>query len=226
MVSPPRADARNEPLAVPVRRWWTRLSSAHILIFSAGVLAFIANLAVLRADASPPLVAVATTDLLPGTAFDSARHAEFVPMQTSDDVLARLVTGQHAESVDGMVVSTRIPEGSPVGIGSLVDVQESAGRRLMSIPIERARAAGGQIETGDTVDVIAVDDGMAKFVAVGLEVVALPTNRSSSFAGTNAYHIVVAVEAGTSLDLASALHGSSLHVVRSTGAPAPGVTDD
>jgi hypothetical protein len=67
VVSSSRADAGNEPLAVPVRRWWTRLSSAHILIFSAGTLAFIANLAVLRPPALPPNVAVATRDLLPGT---------------------------------------------------------------------------------------------------------------------------------------------------------------
>lgn len=45
MVTSPRVDAGNEPLAVRVRRWWKRPSSAPILIFAAGAPAFIASLA-------------------------------------------------------------------------------------------------------------------------------------------------------------------------------------
>lgn len=44
MVTSPRVDAGSQPFAVQVRRWWTRPSSAHILILAAGDPAFIARL--------------------------------------------------------------------------------------------------------------------------------------------------------------------------------------
>lgn len=219
MVATPRVEGGSEPLAVPLRRWWTRLSSAHILIFSAGVLAFIANLAVLRPAADPPLVAVATADLLPGTVFDSGVHAEFVPMSVDGDVLSHLVTQQRRAVVDGSVVTSRVPEGSLIGLAALVDADGAPGQRLMSIPIERERAAGGRLVAGDLIDVISSDGGVAQFVATGLEVVAVPEARSGSFSASSGYHVVVAVDAESSLALASVLQGTTVHLVRATGAP-------
>lgn len=221
MVATPRVDGGNEPLAVPKRRWWTRLSSAHILIFSAGVLAFIANLAVLRPASDPPLVAIAATELLPGTVFDTSTHAEFVPLPADSDVLAHFVTQQHEAISDGSVVTSRVPEGSPIGLAALVDAEAAPGGRLMSIPIERERAAGGRLLAGDLVDVISSDGGVAEFVATGLEVVAVPEPRSGSFSASAGYHIVVAVDAESSLALASVLSGTTVHIVRATGAPPP-----
>lgn len=218
MVATPRVDGGNEPLAVPLRRWWTRLSSAHILIFSAGVLAFIANLAVLRPVADPPLVAVAAADLLPGTVFDSSVHADFVAVTADSDVLSHLVTQQHRSVADGRVVTSRVPEGSPIGLAALVDARAAPGERLMSIPIERERAAGGRLVSGDIVDVIASSSGSAEFVATGLEVVAVPESRSGSFSASTGYHVVVAVDANSSLALASALQGTTVHLIRATGA--------
>lgn len=229
MVATPRVDGGNEPLAVPVRRWWTRLSSAHILIFAAGVLAFIANLAVLRPGTDPPLVAVAASDLLPGTVFDSTVHAEFVPLTAEPDVLAHLVTRQHRSLADGSIVTGRVPQGSPVVLAALVEATVSPGSRLMSIPIDRDRAAGGQLVAGDLVDVIASEGGQARFVATSLEVVAVPEARSGSFSGSTGYHVVVAVDPDSSLALAAALTGSNLHLIRATGAAPvaaePGASD-
>lgn len=219
MVATPRVDGGNEPLAVPLRRWWTRLSSAHILIFSAGVLAFIANLAVLRPAGDPPLVAVAATDLLPGTVFDSSVHAEFVTVSADGEVLSHLVTQQHRAVADGSVVTSRVPEGSPIGLAALVDAEAAPGQRLMSIPIERERAAGGRLVAGDLIDVISSDGGVAQFVANGLEVVAVPETRSGSFSASTGYYVVVAVDADSSLALASVLQGTTVHLVRATGAP-------
>lgn len=219
MVATPRVDGGNEPLAVPMRRWWTRLSSAHILIFSAGVLAFIANLAVLRPASDPPMVAIAAMDLLPGTVFDSSVHAEFVPLPADGDVLSHLVTQQHKTLADGSVVTSRVPEGSPIGMAALIDAEAAPGKRLMSIPIERERAAGGRLVAGDSIDVISSDSGIARFVATGLEVVAVPESRSGSFTSAAGYHVVVAVDAESSLALASVLNGTTVHLVRATGAP-------
>ena len=221
MVTAPRVDAGNDPLAMPVRRWWTRLSSAHILIFSAGALAFIANLAVLRPSEIPPSVAVAATDLLPGTVFDPAFHVAYVPMETDTGVLSRLVTEEAAASLVGHVVVHRVSEGSAVAVDALIASATADGRRIMSLPIDVERAAGGSLAAGDRVDVIAVEGGSAHYVAAGLEVVGVPEARSGSFSANGAYHVVVAVDAATALQLAVAMDTSEIQMVRSTGSPAP-----
>ncbi|MEX2279849.1 MAG: hypothetical protein WEA76_07140, partial [Acidimicrobiia bacterium] len=220
VVAQPRVDARNEPLAVPMRRWWTRLSSAHILIFSAGALAFIANLAVLRPAELPPNVAVAVSDLLPGTIFDPTLHVEYVPMVTDTELLSRYVTEGVVDPLAGHVVANRVPAGTALSFESLVASRVADGRRIMSLPIDRERAAGGTLVVGDVVDVIAVEDEAARFVASGLEIVALPEARSGSFTGSTGYHIVLAVDAATALELSAAMEQSSIQVIRSTGSPA------
>lgn len=225
MASPPRVDAGNEPLAVPVRRWWTRLSSAHILIFSAGALAFVANLAVLRPAELPPAVAIATIDLLPGTVFDPARHVDFVPMASDDVVLAQFVSEDTAGSLMGHVVDQRVSAGTVLPYGFLVESQERDGRRIMSIPIDPERAAGGTLAIGDLVDVIAVERGEARYIVVGLEIVALPESKSGSFTGSAAYHVTVAVDSVAALELSAALESTSIQIVRSTGSPPPSVLE-
>jgi Flp pilus assembly protein CpaB len=219
----PRVDAGNEPLAVPKRRWWTRLSSAHILIFSAGALAFVANLAVLRPSELPPRVAVAAVDLLPGALLDPDRHVEFVPMSTDSTVLASFISEAVIDSVRGRVVSRRIDAGEVVVHHALAASDELDGLRLMSLPIDSARAAGGTIDVGDIVDIIAVERGTARFVLTATEVVALPAERSNSFAAASGYHVVLAVDAGGALALSAAMDAAHLHVVRSTGSPDPDV---
>jgi len=221
VVTQPRVDAGNEPLAVPVRRWWTRLSSAHILIFSAGVLAFIANLAVLRPAELPPNVAVAKSDLLPGTVFDPVRHVEFVPMDTDPELVSRFLNDSSVADVTGHIVSARVPAGTALTYESLVARPDGEGRRIMSLPIEPERAAGGSLVVGDVVDVIAVRDGMARYVVTALEIVGLPETRNGSFAGSSGYHVVLAVDAEAGLELSAALDTSTIHVIRSTGSSAP-----
>jgi Flp pilus assembly protein CpaB len=221
VVTKPRVDAGNEPLAVPVRRLWTRLSSAHILIFSAGVLAFVANLAVLRPSELPPNVAVAASDLLPGTVFDGARHVEFVPMETDPELVSRFLTDSSVAEMTGHIVAARVPEGAALTYEALVAQPDGDGRRIMSLPIEPERAAGGSLVVGDVVDVIAVRDGLARYVVTGLEIVALPETRTGSFTGSSGYHVVLAVDAEAGLELSAALDTATIHVIRSTGSSAP-----
>jgi hypothetical protein len=222
VVSLPRVGAGNEPLAVPVRRWWTRLSSAHILIFSAGALAFVANLAILRPAELPPNVAVASVDLLPGTIFDSVLHVDFVPMTTDPGVLGSLVLD--SGSFDGKIVNRRIEAGALLPRAALVEPGGLGGRRVMSLAVDPERAAGGNLVVGDFVDVIAVESGQARYVVTGLEIVALPEQRSSSFASSGRYHLVVLVDAESALELSAALDSSSIQVIRSSGS-APLLSD-
>jgi Flp pilus assembly protein CpaB len=218
VVSSSRADAGNEPLAVPVRRWWTRLSSAHILIFSAGALAFIANLAVLRPPALPPNVAVASSDLLPGTVFDPVRHVEYLPMTTDPELLARFVTEDTVSNLAGRVLAGRVDEGEALSFSNLVEAATDDGRRIMSLPIERERAAGGTLSVGDRIDVIAVEAGVARYVVSGVEVVAVPDTKGS-FTGSSSYHVVLAVDAVSALELSVVMETATIQVIRSTGSP-------
>lgn len=218
VVTQPRVGARNEPLAVPVRRWWTRLSSAHILIFSAAALAFIANLAILRPSELPPSVAVASVDLLPGTVFDPSRHVRFVPLATDDEVQEQFVHEAGVDALDGHVLTARISEGAPLTYDGLVRSRVD-GRRIMSIPIDVERAAGGALVSGDRIDIVAVESGSARYVAHAIEVVATPENSTRGFSASSGFHLVVAVDAPTGLDIAAALDTGTLHVIRSTGSP-------
>lgn len=221
MVAVPRVDARNEPLAVPVRRWWTRLSSAHILIFAAGALAFIANLAVLRPAELPPRVAVAVTDLLPGTVFRPDLHVEYVPMTTDSELLSRWVIEENGASFAGRVVRSRVTEGSVLAMEALDEPGTSDGQRIMSLAIERERAAGGVLQAGDFVDVVAVEAGEARYVETGLEVVAVPDPGAGSFTAGGKYHVVLVVDAESALRLAAAADTSAIQLIRSTGSAAP-----
>ncbi|HSJ27731.1 MAG TPA: hypothetical protein VLB67_05925 [Acidimicrobiia bacterium] len=216
MDTSPRADAGHEPLAVPIRRWRTRPSSAHILIFAAGALAFVANLALLRPDAAPPEIAVASRELLPGTVFDPARDVEFVPMSTDPSVLAGFLPDAWVDRFEGHVVTDRIPSGSPVRLMDLTP-QSNGDRMVMSLPLDRSRAVGGRLIAGDVVDVIVVDRGDARFVATGVEVVGVPDPSGGSFAGSTGYHLVLAVDSDTALDLSAAAETSAVQVIRSTG---------
>lgn len=210
---------------MPVRRWWTRLSSAHILIFSAGALAFVANLAVLRPAELPPEVAVAAVDLLPGTVFDPERHVDFVPMTADEAVLSQFVSEDTAVALVGHVVDGRVSAGSVLRYEALVASAERDGRRIMSIPIDAERAAGGTLAVGDLVDVVAVERGGARYIVVGLEVVAIPESKSGSFTGSSAYHVTVAVDSVAALELSAALESATIQLVRSTGSPAPTVLE-
>ncbi len=218
MVSLPRVGAGNDPIAVPVRRWWTRLSSAHILIFSAGALAFVANLAILRPAELPPYVAVASVDLLPGTIFNSEIHVDFVPMTTDPGVLGSLVID--VGPLDGQVVNRRIDAGTLLPRAALAESGGVSGHRVMSLAVEPERAAGGNLVVGDLIDVIAVQSGQARYVVTGLEIVALPAQRSGSFASTSRYHLVVSVDAESALELSAAMDSSAIQVIRSTGSAA------
>jgi hypothetical protein len=88
----------------------------------------------------------------------------------------------------------------------------------MSIPIDVSRAAGGTIAVGDRVDVIAVDDGVAAFVVVDIEVVSIAADSAGALRSSD-HHLVVAIDANQALALAEAMAAGDINVIRSTGAP-------
>jgi Flp pilus assembly protein CpaB len=210
---------QDEPRAAPRsrRRVRGRISAGHWLMIVAGLLAGLLNVAILRGGDTTVRVAVAAQEITPGQVIgpDLVRYAS---VSAEDALLAALVPEADVESVFGAVATSRIGVGEPL-TRSAVD-RGATGLRTMSIPIDPAHAAGGGLQPGDRVDVIAVEGGGAAFIALDLEVVAVADRGPGALGAVGAYHVSVLVEAETALHVALAMRTSNVELVRSTGAAA------
>jgi Flp pilus assembly protein CpaB len=204
------------------RPLWSRISAPHLLIVAVGVAAFVANLAVLRSQDEMALVAVAASNLTPGTVFDSDRHVEFVEVAASSPLATAAITQGDAAAFEGRILSAPLAQGDLVARSQLIESAAEDELRAMSIPIDATNAAGGRIIVGDRIDVIAVENGTARYVLTGVEVIdRSDDSRGGSITGSRSFYVVVALDAEQALELAAALDGASIHVLRSTGAPSP-----
>jgi Flp pilus assembly protein CpaB len=215
-----------EPVRLPRRRWWTRVSGAQLVMVIAGTLAFLVNLTVLRARDDFVLVAVAAEDINPGIILDVSRHVELVELDAGSELVAPALARERLSEVEGMVVTAALRRGDLINASHLRPAAAPADRRAMSLPVDAANAAGGRIGVGDRIDVIAVDDGAARYVLVGAEVIGRSEEGgATSIAGSRAFFVVVAVDAVQALELAAAMDTSEIQVVRSTGASPPEHTE-
>ncbi|MFQ5522231.1 MAG: hypothetical protein ACE5F5_01450 [Acidimicrobiia bacterium] len=209
-----REAGTSQPVRRPSRR---RPSATHLLIGAVAVLAFTLNFLALRDRDATVMVAVASRHLMVGESL-SSDDLRFVPVAADFEALPSLVTEDQASAVRGWVLGRSIPEGGLVERSVLVEPGAPAGLRSMSIPASVEHAAGGSIGPGDRIDIIAVEDGVASYVARDLEVVGVSEGERGSLGGLGAFHIVVAVDEEQALRLAEAIDGASMEVVRSTGA--------
>lgn len=205
------------PTPLPKRPFWARVSGAHLLVVAAGILAFLANLMVLRGRVETIPVAVAADDLAAGVEL-GAEHIRFTEVDASAPAVSGLVNADTWERYRGWIVKVPIPSGTPLIPAVLGAPAATGGRRGMSIPVDVAHAAGGIVSVGDRVDVITVVDNEAAYVAKGLEVVAVPPQERSGFGGIGDYYLVVAVTGDQALAVAEAMAGGKIEVVLSTGA--------
>lgn len=212
-----------EPLPVGKRPWWSRASAAQIFMIVAGILAFIANLAILRARDDVVLVAVAATDINAGVAIQETAHIEYVELNGSDDVLAPLVTADEVAALTGFILSSPMQAGEMFVQRELVESVNPIDQRAIALAVGRDHAVGGDISIGDRVDVIWVDDDVAQYVVTGVEVIDTTNNERTggAFSASQAFSITVAVDDVQALELAEALNSGQIEVVRSTGADAP-----
>lgn len=219
----PRDEQRGRGSSRPGRRLVDRLSAGHWLVLIAGLLAGILNFALLRGDDEHVTVAVAADTIAPGQVI-SAADLTTARVDTDDGLLARLVPGTDIDSVVGSVAATRVAAGDPVPRSALHGPGATDLLRTMSLPIDPAHAVGGELRPGDRVDVIAVDEGRGRYIAEDVEVVGVADREGGGALGTHlgGYHLVLAVDATTALDLAMALRGDGVEVVRATGSASLG----
>lgn len=210
-----------EPRELPRRRLTSRIGLLHVVAMASGVIAFALILSWMRAQEQVVEVAVATETIRSGNLV--SRHLiEFVEVPAGGDLTAALLSPDEVTRLDGAVATRQITAGEPVLDSDLRGVEVPAGLRAMSLPVDPARAAGGELTVGDRVDVIGFAGPVARYVATDLEVIDVPGTQAGTFGASATFAVTVAVDDIQALAVATALHADDLHLLRSTGSP--GVT--
>ena len=201
----------------PIKPGRKRPSLAHILIILAAVLAFAFNYLALQARNSLVMVAVANETLSSGSILDSSAVG-MVAVPSDLSGLDGLIGEATLDEVDGYVVGISISVGDLIPRAALTEPASHDGLRLMSLPVDRDRAAGGSIGPGDRVDVISMVEGAPGLVATDLEVVQVADTTQGALSAGSTYYLVVALDTDEALALAGALESGVVNVIRSTGA--------
>jgi Flp pilus assembly protein CpaB len=204
------------PKRIRRRNPLTRVSAAHLLMVLAAVLAFATNLVVLRNLDQTRAVAVAAIDLPAGRQVE-ATHLRAVEVDVDEEVYARLIPWAEATMLVGQVTAHPIGEGVLVETGDFRDPSGPAGLRSMSIPIDAEHAVGGELGSGDRIDLILVGDEGPRYVLAAAEVLAVSPTGELGALTTGDFYIVVAVDADEALLVAEAIRDGRIEVIRSTG---------
>ena len=191
-----------------------RPARAHILMTLAALLTAVAVYVVLQ-DADPgQRVLVAVNELQAGTVVPPGA-VTVVTVDVGEEQAARLVPAAEADAVVGQVVTNHLAPGDLIGRSDLRGPSAPEDRRAIALPVPRARAVAGDLRTGDRVDVIAVEDGVARYVATGLPVIA---SGGGDGLDENSWSLTVSVDEQDALALARALADAEVTVTRATGA--------
>lgn len=217
------ARVRPRPVAPRRRKARERISLGHLFMIAAALLAFVLVVSVLQDRSKTTQVLVARTDIQPGSAItpDLVRQ---VALPAGSD-LAGAMAGLGDLAGGRAIAAQRIESGDPVTLTAIAPRNDNDGFRAMSIPIERARAVGGELAPGDRIDVISVTGSSATYVATDLEVLKTQNQQGTGALGSSAltdYYVTVAVNGQMALAISLAQQTGEISILRSTGAePVP-----
>lgn len=191
----------------------------------AGCLAFLLTLAALRERSATIEMALLPDGLEPGAPLQASELAAFSMPTDRDSAPPGLLTFDRARELtaEGAMAAGPIAPGALLREGDFI-AAGVGNARTMAIPIDRSHAVGGLLSAGDLIDVISVEQGTARFVLVGAQI--LTVGRLESGPGRTLI-VTVEVDAQSSLRLARALAGGTMEIVKSTWAPPadPGLVD-
>lgn len=205
----------------PVQRSvFSRIKLGHVVMALAALAALVFNLAVLRGNQATTEVAVAVADIRAGTTL-TMTHLAIAEVPADDLLSGRFVPWDTVQSAVGKLATRSIVAGDPVLESDLLVVENRDGLRAMSIPIEQSQAVAGQLSAGDSVDIVMVLDGVATYIATGIEVLDVPGSDANALGARTGYAPTVAVDASQALRIAAALDTGDVHIVRSTGSALP-----
>lgn len=195
----------------------SRLNLGHGIMIVAGLAAFLLVFSLLRTRDQTFAVATAAIELRAGTTVELDMF-QYVELGAVDrDILGTFLNPGQVEqaAAERWVVTRMVPAGDPVRLTDFRTDADPSHLRAMSIPIDRGHAVAGALQSGDRVDVIVVRQGIAAYVATGIEVLDV-AGGDGQFAG--GFSVTVGVDGPTSLRLASAVRDGAIEIVRSTGA--------
>lgn len=214
--------ARDEapPARRPSRRRLTsRLSTGHVVMILAGLVAALANLAVIRSGSETVPVVVARQDIAIGASV-TADMLRTVDARLEGAVLDTLVRPEALTSggLRDRVAATPITAGSPLRRTDLRPAAtDEPGLRRIAIPIRPEAAVGGAIAVDDRIDVIQVVDGAPRYVVADARVLAVPEPSSSALGTHGSFYVTIGVDAETALCLSAAIETGGLTIVLATG---------
>jgi pilus assembly protein CpaB len=204
-----------EPPAPP-----RRVHGGWALMVAAGLIAAVANYAVLTADAPAAEVAVLTARAPAGTPVE-ALQLRRVALPVADPAAHRFAAPDDLAAMAGAVTATALDEGVVLRTGDLRD-PAGATAGAMGLPIDPARAAGGLLQPGDRVDVIAGDPGAVDYVVRDVEVLGVSAPGGGVGQVGGGYALTLAVDPDEALALAEALRTGEVDVVRAAAASGGG----
>jgi Flp pilus assembly protein CpaB len=217
VVDAPAVTAAGPPQAATPRR--RPVHAGWVLVVAAGLVAAVANAALLTADAPSARVAVVAARAPAGTPVEALR-LDVARMPLEDPAAHLLVDPADLPDLAGGVTAAALEPGALL---RSTDVRPAAGSgpAAMGLPIDPARAAGGLLQPGDRVDVLAGPAGEVRRVVRDVEVLSvLGGTTGGGVAGglaAGGYALVLAVEDEDAVALAEALRQGDVDVVRTAG---------
>ncbi len=202
------------------RNLLSRLKLGHIVMVFAALFALLFNLAVLRGNEATLEVAVAADHIRAGTTLTMS-HFETAVVPADDLLSSRFVAATDLDDAVGQLATRSIAKGDPILESDLLVLENRDGLRAMSVPIDQTQAVAGHLSRGDSVDVVLVADGLATYIATGVEVLEVPSSDASTLGARSGYAPTLAVDATQALRIASALDVGEVHIIRSTGSALP-----
>lgn len=196
-------------------QWTRRLSKAHIIIIVTGVLAFTSTFAYLNSLDKKIMVAKLKSDVIAGQVL-TAKDVNFVPI-SNDEELSGLFITKSSIKKNAVVARLDMDKSDFLTSNNTSRRSTKAGLQSLSITLEAGKANGGDIISGDRVDIYQTGDE-ARLVAKDLEVRSIikPSERLG-ISTSKDITVVVAVTATQAAELSRIIGSNDVMMVLSTG---------
>lgn len=194
-----------------------RLSAGHLVMVIAGLLGALLSLAVLRASDHRIEVAVAAHEL-PANSVFTANDVRWTRVAIDHDVERSLVHRSDLDALDGSIASVRVRAGALIGRRDLVHAAAPHRLRSLGIPVTPEHAVGGDLQSGDRVDVLSTDSEHPGITVANLQVLDVKHQSSALSSGDDKLTVVVALSASDADALATVLGSDKFVLVLATGA--------
>ena len=213
-----RPAAAAEGGKLPKRSPLSRLSFGHVVMISAGLLAFLLNVLIIRDSGETVEVSVAARLIGAGSRLETGDIA-YEQVDAGGPLSDRALSRQTVSPLVGHVVIRDIAPGALLLADDLRPPAAPGDARAMSIPVGADRAVGAALYRGDRIDVVTVDEGSSRFIASGIEVLAVSVDGNRVSGG--GFWVTAAVSRSQALAIAEAVDQGTIHLLRSTGVPGP-----